>query len=341
MITFSFDSHAQVLVGNKAYTGIIADLFPSLPDVLPWYLSRTALITWITLAIAPLLAASTLHGMAAISAISVTASSLSMLCLLGMALGAILQGTVPPIRWLPDLTFFGTRPSIIAIHTLAILPVVMTAFICHMSIHPLAQDLEGYTPRRMRMVVAMSLGACCTMYAGTGAAGYSTFGEDVAGDVLANVQPETVAELFNCSDAAGVAFVATLKSCVAVAMLTSVPLSLWPARADILELMTKVLGGQPSKTAFYIVTYASLAAIYVGAVAVESSYSMVALIGATCGIALAFVFPGMISMRLAAVEEVDDRTARRQYVNGVMLLIIGGILTAAGVTSTIIARGRE
>jgi len=152
----------------------------------------------------------------------------------------------------------------------------------------------------MRIVVAFSMTVCCVCYAATGAAGATTFGDDVSGDVLTNIQPETVAEALGCSDTAGLVFVGVLKSLVAVSMLTSVPINLFPVSTVILELLGEALGGQPSTRgrAFYFSTYTSLAAIYVTAVVVESAYSMVGLIGATCGIFLAFIFPGMIAMRL-------------------------------------------
>ena len=41
--------------GSEDYSGIIPDLWPSLPDPLPWCLRRTAVLTWVTLLVAPFL----------------------------------------------------------------------------------------------------------------------------------------------------------------------------------------------------------------------------------------------------------------------------------------------
>lgn len=84
----------QIIVGNSEFTGILNDLFPGLSDPLPWYLSRTALITWITLASAPLLSAKSLHGMALTSAISVGSTILSVVALVVLALIAAYQGNL-------------------------------------------------------------------------------------------------------------------------------------------------------------------------------------------------------------------------------------------------------
>lgn len=41
--------------GSAEFSGVIPDLWPSLPDPLPWYLQRTAVLTWVTLLVAPAL----------------------------------------------------------------------------------------------------------------------------------------------------------------------------------------------------------------------------------------------------------------------------------------------
>lgn len=39
--------------GSEEFSGIIPDLWPGLPDPLPWFLQRTAVLTWVTLLVAP------------------------------------------------------------------------------------------------------------------------------------------------------------------------------------------------------------------------------------------------------------------------------------------------
>lgn len=317
----------DVFVGNKVFTGIISDVFPQLPDPLPWYLSRTALLTWIALVTVPLLSLKSLHGLAFISAVSVASSTASMLCLLALWAGAAARGMLAPLRLWPKLSFFGDSPLIITTHMIATMPVAMTAFVCQMSIHPIARDLHHYTPRKMRRTVASSLFVCALLYFATGASGFSIFGDEIAGDVLSNVQPEVVAVLLGCSDRLGLAFVALLKSFVALAMLTSIPINIWPLREEVLGLLTHAFHGQePSRSAFYAITYGCLFGIWATAVAVESAYQMVGIVGATCGIALAFVFPGMLALRIQGVKGT--------YLGGLVLLGFGGVLMVAGVVST-------
>lgn len=49
-----FDPTAAA-AGSEHYSGIIPDLFPDLPNPLPWYLRRTPMLTWATLLVAPVL----------------------------------------------------------------------------------------------------------------------------------------------------------------------------------------------------------------------------------------------------------------------------------------------
>lgn len=219
---------------------------------------------------------------------------------------------------------------------LATVPTLMTSFLCHMSVHPLMQDLADYTPARMRSVARRSLAACAGVYALMGAAGVALFGAGVQGDVLANLQPEAVAALLGGRRAAALALVATLKLSVVGAMLTSIAIVLWPLRAEVLDLLHQALAGAPSKPAFYAVTYGSLAAIYAAAVGIQNSYSMVGLVGATCGISMAFIFPALIALRLGRVETGSGVAGRRLIWLGWVLLALGVLLTAAGIASTIL-----
>ena len=181
----------------------------------------------------------------------------------------------------------------------------------------------------MRRVVAYSLAICALVYGATGAAGYQTFGDKVEGDVLSNLQPEIVASILGCSDNAGLAFVAVMKIFVATSMLTSIPITLWPVREDIMGLFTVWMKGrEPSRIAFYTVTYLTLAGIWVLAIAVESAYAMVGLVGATCGIAMAFLFPGMLALKLQGVKGAK--------LGGQTLIALGMVLMVAGVASTVL-----
>lgn len=117
----------DLLVGSTQYSGIIPDLWPGLPDPLPWYLQRTAVLTWATLLVAPSLAPKTLGGVAPISVLKVTCSAMCVASLVLLCIALLIQGKLPAVHWLPDPSFFGDTFVERTKNILATLPVVLTA----------------------------------------------------------------------------------------------------------------------------------------------------------------------------------------------------------------------
>lgn len=56
----------------------------------------------------------------------------------------------------------------------------------------------------------------------------------------------------------------------------SFPITIWPMREDIIEMLAHSFGSstQLSPTAYYLLTYTSLLAIYLVAVVIQSAYSV-------------------------------------------------------------------
>ena len=63
---------------------------------------------------------------------------------------------------------------------------------------------------------------------------------------------------------------------MALSMVLSFPITIWPMREDIIEMLAHSLGSstQLSPAAYYLLTYASLLAIYLVAVVIQSAYSV-------------------------------------------------------------------
>lgn len=63
---------------------------------------------------------------------------------------------------------------------------------------------------------------------------------------------------------------------MAISMVLSFPITIWPMREDIIEMLAHSLGSstQLSPAAYYLLTYTSLLAIYLVAVVIQSAYSV-------------------------------------------------------------------
>lgn len=76
----------------------------------------------------------------------------------------------------------------------------------------------------------------------------------------------------------------------------------------------------------------SLALVFLSALAIDSAYTMVSLVGSTSALLLAFLFPGLLAWRAAGAS-----AAARGL--GVLLMTLWVVLVAAGVLSATLWRG--
>jgi amino acid permease len=181
----------------------------------------------------------------------------------------------------------------------------------------------------MRTAVGWSMVLSGTTYATIGVSGFMVFGRAVQGDVLSNLNIDDVAAIMGGNVGAAMAFVATVKVAMAISMVLSFPITIWPMREDIIEMLAHSLGSstQLSPAAYYTLTYTSLLVIYLVAVVIQSAYSVVGIVGATCGTTMGFMFPGMLALR-------DPQGGAAYKAFGWGLLAAGTVLFAVGVTAS-------
>jgi len=89
---------------------------------------------------------------------------------------------VPPIE-------SGINPSIALVTSF---PVIMFAFMCHVSFVPIAAEMENPTPKRFATVVILAMFGVFGLYIMIGVGGYLRFGPGVDANVLNNYPPNYV-----------------------------------------------------------------------------------------------------------------------------------------------------
>lgn len=95
-------------------------------------------------------------------------------------------GDLQTVRWLPSLDPPGMSSAAAIMQLLAVVPILMTAYICQFAIHPLMQDLKAYSTSKMTRIVKITLVVCSGLYLAFGIGGYALFGDQTQGDALSN-----------------------------------------------------------------------------------------------------------------------------------------------------------
>lgn len=114
-----------------------------------------------------------------------------------------------------------------------------------------------------------------------------------------------------------------------VNLLVNFALRLWGLRENIVGLLFGMDAMQLNLRTFYIVTYASLVAVFVMSVSVPSVWFMVEVIGSTACMVFAYVFPALL---LVTGETGGGKWSR---FSGFGLLTVAGVVAVFGTMNAI------
>lgn len=284
----------DVLVGvPPLYSGLLTNVL-GIHDPSLWYISRPFVVGMVCiLFLLPLLSLRDLSMLGPMSTVGVGIAALfatSIVALAGVAIGRNMVGN---FSWLPTMELLGGSPSRVAIHLLAVLPVVSMAFICHYNVHPVAHSLERFTQRRIKMVVRRALLVCTSVFTLVAAGGYVVFGSHTDANILNNLTPENVTPLVGAPLARFLCFAVRAGYCVC--LVSTFALLNWALR----ETVSNLVFGAPSPpgAAFYGLSWGLLAAVYLTSIFVPNVWYAMSLFSATA-VFVAFILPGMLTVRL-------------------------------------------
>lgn len=173
--------------------------------------------------------------------------------------------------------------------------IVVFAFTGHQNMFSIINEARDKLVQSLTRLVVLTISAATALFIIVGFAGYLTFGDQVAGNVIL-LYPAAWPATFG-------------RFCIALMVLLSFPLMLHPARISVNNILyalkpresTPLLGGVPfPRGTFYVLTGAMLAVGYVLAATVELFALVLALVGATGLTAISFILPGLFGYSLAA-----------------------------------------
>ncbi|OVA00291.1 Amino acid transporter [Macleaya cordata] len=250
-----------------------------------WWTSPSFVLLLTTLLVfAPLISFKRVDSLRYTSALSVALAVVFVAITTGITVVKLVNGSVGMPRLLPQIV---DQASFWKLFTTV--PVLVTAYICHYSIHPIENELKD--PSQMKSIVRTSLAFCSSVYVATSLFGFLLFGEQTLDDVLANFDADL-----------GIPFGGILNDVVRVSyglhLMLVFPVVFFSLRLSVDGLLfpMAVPIGFDNKR-FMSISVGLMGFIFIGANFVPNIWTAFQFTGATAATSLGFIFPAAIALR--------------------------------------------
>ncbi|KAG9159798.1 hypothetical protein Leryth_007809 [Lithospermum erythrorhizon] len=250
-----------------------------------WWNGRFFVLLVTTLAIfAPLASLKRIDSLRHTSALSMGLALVFLIVTVGITLYKLITGTISMPRMLPVV------PNLASVFNLfTVVPVLVTAYICHYNVHSIENELEDRT--KIRGVVRSSLTLCSSVYVMTSLFGFLLFGDSTLDDVLANFSADLEIPFGSVlNDIVRVSY--------AVHLMLVFPIVFFPLRLNLDGLLFSSARPLSSdNTRFASLTFGLISIIFVGANFIPSIWDAFQFTGATAAVCIGFIFPAAITLR--------------------------------------------
>lgn len=250
-----------------------------------WWNSRTFVLLVTTLAVfAPLACLKRIDSLRFTSALSVALAVVFLVITVGITVIKLINGSISMPRLLPDVT---DVTSFLNLFT--VVPVLVTAYICHYNVHSIDSELEDST--QIKSVVRSSLALCSSVYVMTSLFGFLLFGDGTLDDVLANFDADL-----------GIPYGSLLNDVVRVSyaahLMLVFPIVFYPLRLNMDGLLFPHARPLVSDNLrFALISCGLISLIFLGANFIPSIWDAFQFTGATAAVCIGFIFPSAITLR--------------------------------------------
>ncbi|XP_071916115.1 amino acid transporter AVT6A-like [Coffea arabica] len=250
-----------------------------------WWNGRFFVLLVTTLAIfAPLASLKRIDSLKFTSALSVGLAVVFLVITVGITVFKLISGTISMPRLLPDVY---DLTSFFKLFT--VVPVFVTAYICHYNVHSIDNELEDNT--RIKAVVRTSLTLCSSVYAMASLFGFLLFGQATLDDVLSNFDSNLgipYGSLLN--DAVRISYAAHL--------MLVFPIVFYPLRLNLDGLLFPSARPLTSDNLrFALISMSLIGLTFVGANFIPSIWDAFQFTGATAAVCIGFIFPAAVTLR--------------------------------------------
>ncbi|XP_076930947.1 amino acid transporter AVT6A-like [Bidens hawaiensis] len=249
-----------------------------------WWNSRFFVLLVTTLGVfAPLASLKRIDSLSYTSALSVALAVVFLVITAGITVFKLVTGSIAMPKLFPDIVDFTS-----AFNLFTVVPVLVTAYICHYNVHSIDNELEDST--QIKAVVRTSLILCSSVYVMTSLFGFLLFGDGTMDDVLANFDRNL-----------GIPYSSLLNDAVRVSyalhLMLVFPIVFFPLRLNLDGLLFPYKGPLVSDNLrFASITIGLIGVIFLGANFIPSIWDAFQFTGATAAVCIGFIFPSAITL---------------------------------------------
>lgn len=270
-----------------------------------WWTGRSFVLLLTTLIVfAPLISFKRVDSLRYTSALSVALAVVFVVITAGVAIIKLINGSIGMPRLMPKLV---DQASFWRLFT--VVPVLVTAYICHHNVHPIENELKDST--QMKSIVRTSITLCTSVYLATSFFGFLLFGDQAMDDILSNFDGSL-----------GIPYGLLLNDVVRVSYVVHLML-VFPIVFFSLRLNVDGLAFHHAipivydNRRFFSVTATLITFIFVGANCVPSIWDAFQFTGATATVSVGYIFPAAIALR----DSHGIATKNDRLVSWVMILL--------------------
>lgn len=305
----------DVMSGSFEHVGVFEQLLGH-----GWWDNRKLVILIVLVVfLAPLCALQMIDSLSLTSAASVALAVVFVVASCVIASIKLVEGSIKTPRMGPD---FGSKTAILDL--LVVIPIMTNAYVCHFNVQPIYNELKGRSPHKMNRVGRITTVLCVVVYASTALSGYLLFGDDTESDVLTNFDENL-----------GIRFSFILNYVIRIGYVLHLvlvfPVIHFSFRQTVSELIFRTSVPQ-SRTMTLALTTVLLGVIYLGSTMIPNIWVAFKFTGATTGLALGFIFPSLVALRL---DKQGKNLGRATRFSLWLMLVLAVIVSIIGVVGNI------
>jgi amino acid permease len=284
-----------------------------------WDNRKLLILVVLVIFLAPLCALEKIDSLSLSSAASVALAVVFVVVSCIIALIKIAEGKISMPRMGAD---FSSREAMLDL--LVVIPIMTNAFICHFNVQSIYNELKEKTPQNMYKVGRISTVLCVVVYALTALSGYLLFGDDTESDVLTNFDKDL-----------GIRFSSVLNYIVRIGYVIHLVLVFPVVHFSLRQTVDSLIFGElatPSRKKTLTLTVVLLALIYLGSTMIPNIWMAFKFTGATTGLALGFMFPALVALRL---DKEGSRLGHGERLLSLGLLGLSIVVSVIGVVGNV------